>query len=146
MIYNSNKEIDVQNAITRLKWLVSNKKIFEIKQKREKRSIAQNSYLHLILSWFGLQTGYTLQEVKQEIFKKHVNPELFYEGDKNGVVTIQKWLSTSDLNTQEMTLAIDKFRDFASKEAGIYLPEPKDLAMLQDIEIEISKQSSKQYL
>ncbi len=146
MIYNPTKEIDVQNATTRLKWLIENKKLFELTQKREKRSVSQNNYLHLILSWFGLQTGYTLQEVKQEIFKKSVNSDLFYEGEKEGIVTIQKWLSSADLNTKEMTLAIDRFRDFSSQKAGIYLPEPKDLSMLQDIEIELSKQSSKQYL
>ena len=146
MIYNPNKEIDVQNAMTRIKWLIENKKLFELTQKREKRSIAQNSYLHLIFSWFGVHTGYELQEVKQDIFKKVVNPELFYDGEKDGVVKIQRWRSTADLNTKEMTLAIDRFRDFSSRELGIYLPEPKDMAMLQEIEIEISKYSSKQYM
>lgn len=147
MIYNPNKEIDVQNAMSKIKWFISNHKLFELKEKRRKRTVAQNSYLHLILSWFGLQTGYTLQEVKQDIFKKHVNPELFYEGDYNGgIVQIDRWRSTADLDTKELTLAIDRFRDFSSREVGIYLPEPKDLAMLQDMEIELSKQSSKQYV
>lgn len=146
MIYNSAKQIDIQNAKTKLQWLIDNRKVFELTQKREKRTVSQNSYLHLILAYFGLQTGYTLQEVKQDIFKKVINQDLFYDGEKTGIVSIQQWRSTSDLNTKEMTLAINKFRDFASKEAGIYLPEPKDLAILQDIEIELSKQSSKQYV
>lgn len=146
MIYNPKKAIDVQNATTRLKWLVDNKKLFELKQKRKRRSISQNSYLHLILSWFGLQTGYTLQEVKQDIFKKAVNPETFYEGEKSGIVLIQRWRSTADLNTKELALAIDRFRDFSGKEAGIYLPMPEDLPAMQEIEIELSKYSSKQYV
>lgn len=146
MLYNPSKSIDIQNATTKLKWLVKNKKLFELTEKRKKRTVSQNSYLHLLFSWFGLQLGYTLKEVKQEIFKKIVCPDIFYNGDSSGPITFDKWKSTADLNTKELTLAIDKFRDYASQEAGIYLPEPKDLAMLQDMEIEISKQSSKQYL
>lgn len=136
MIYNANKQIDVQNARTRFEWLIDNGKLFELTQKRERRSVSQNSYLHLIFSWFASQTGYTVDEVKQEIFKRHVNKELFYDGQKDGVVTIEKWRSTSSLDTKEMTVAIDRFRDFSSKEAGIYLPEPNDLAMLQEIELQ----------
>jgi hypothetical protein len=37
-----------------------------------------------------------------------------------------------------MTLCINRFRDYASKEAGIYLPEPSDLVLLQEIEIQIN--------
>ena len=141
MIYNPNKQIDVQNARTRLEWLILNKKLFELTQKRERRSVSQNSYLHLIFSWFAMQTGYTIEEVKQELFKRHVNKQIFCDGKKDGVVEIVKWRSTSSLDTKEMTMAIDRFRDFSSKEAGIYLPEPNDLAMLQDIEIQTQTNS-----
>jgi hypothetical protein len=38
-----------------------------------------------------------------------------------------------------MTLCIDRFRDYASKEAGVYLPQPSDLCfMLQEMEIQIN--------
>lgn len=146
MIYNSEKELDVKKATDRLNWLITNKKVFELKEKRKKRSISQNSYLHLVLSWFGLETGYTLEEVKQQIFKKLVNSDLFYEGEHGESIKVQRWRSSADLNTKEMTLAIDRFRDFSSKEMGIYIPEPKDSILLQEIEIEISKRTSKQYL
>jgi hypothetical protein len=43
-----------------------------------------------------------------------------------------------------MTLCINRFRDYASKEAGIYLPEPSDLVLLQEIEIQIN--NNKNYL
>jgi hypothetical protein len=39
-----------------------------------------------------------------------------------------------------MTLC-NRFRDYASKEAGIYLPEPSDLVLLQEIEIQINNQN-----
>jgi len=43
-----------------------------------------------------------------------------------------------------MTLAINRFRDYSSKEAGIYLPEPNDLVFMQ--QIEVSMNNNKTYL
>ena len=145
MIYSTEIPTQKERAKERFEWLISNAKRIELKEKKQKRSIAQNSYLHLILGWFGLQFGYTLEEVKQEIFKKEVNPEIFYAGEKEGVVNIQMWRSTTALDTGELTTAIDRFRDFSATH-GCYLPEPKDLAHLEQIENELSKHSSKQYL
>ena len=138
MIYNPEKQIDVSRAIERLKFFIENKRVFELTEKRKKRTISQNAYLHLLFGWFALETGYTTEEVKQEIFKKIVNPNTFYEGEFGNIITIERWRSTANLNTQEMTLCIDRFRDYASKEAAIYLPQPSDIVMLQEMEIQIS--------
>ncbi|WP_424493933.1 hypothetical protein [Salinimicrobium sp. GXAS 041] len=146
MIYLTNKPEQKQAAIDRFKWLIDNEKRIELKEKKYKRTISQNSYAHLLFSWFGLQFGYTLEEVKQDIFKKVVNYEIFYDGDKDYFgKNVDKWRSTTDLNTGEMTTAIDRFRDFSATQ-GCYLPEPKDLNWLTEIENELSKNTSKQYL
>lgn len=149
MIYNSKNPLHVHQAIEKVKYFISKGKRFELKAKNDKRSISQNSYLHLILTWFGLQTGYTLEEVKQDIFKKIVNPNTFYDGEHVGKIDgliIERWRSTASLDTAEMTLVIERFRDFSAKELGIYLPEPKDLVSIQELENEISKHSNQQYL
>lgn len=141
MICNSNIPYEVNQAKTRFKWLIDNKKMFEIKEIRPKRSISQNSYLHLILYWFAAEYGETLEYVKQEIFKKVVNKQIFkteYVNEKTGEIRTD-WKSTAILDTKELTTAIDRFRDYSSKEAGIYLPEPNDLTTLQYIENEIKK-------
>lgn len=143
MIFNAEIELDRFRAKERLEWLIENQKVFELTEKKKRRSISQNRYLHLILSWFGVEFGYTLEEVKQEIFKKHVNPEIFYQGEKNGIVKIQEWRSTASLDTGEMTTAIDRFRDFSAKN-GCYLPEPGDLVLIQQLENELGKH--RQYL
>lgn len=148
MIYNLENLLDKNQAIEKMKFFIEKKKRIELTVKNPKRSISQNSYLHLILSWFGVETGYTLKEVKEEIFKKHVNPALFYDGQKekiHGIIT-EHWRSTSNLDTAEMTLAIDRFRNFASKELGIYLPEPKDLDSIQQMENELSKRKNQEHL
>lgn len=146
MIYDPSNKLQVKQAITKLNLFLSKGKRFELKAKHDRRSISQNNYLHLILSFFGLETGYTLQEVKQDIFKKYVNPTLFYEGEFDGVVKIERWRSSAALDKAEMTLAIDRFRNFASKECGIYLPEPEDLVLLQEIERELSKSKNQEHI
>ena len=145
MIYDLNIPFEKDSAKERFKWLMDKGKKIELKEKRPKRSVSQNAYLHLILSWFGLEFGYNLEEVKQKIFKEIVNPELFYEGEVGKLEKIQRWRSTSDLDTKEMTLAIDRFRDY-SAENGYYLPSPDDMVALEYIENEINKHNSKQYL
>lgn len=144
MWYNASKPIDKQRAIQKLNYLLANGKTFELTEKKKTRSISQNSYLHLLFSWFALETGYTSEEVKQEIFKKIVNPNTFYDGEYGDLVKIERWRSTTNLDTKEMNLCIDRFRDYSAKEAGIYLPEPHDLALLDEIKLQI--ENNKQYL
>ena len=140
MLYNPEKEIDIQRAIVKLKQLIASKKVFELKEKRPKRSLSQNNYLHLILSWYALEYGETLEYIKQEIFKKFVNKSIFefeYVNRRTGE-TRTEYRSTANLDTAELSMAINRFRDFSVKQAGIYLPEPKDLVLLQEIEIQIT--------
>lgn len=137
MIFQTANEFDKQRAITRFNKLLEKNAIIELTEKKPKRTIQQNRYLHLILAWFGYETGYTLEETKQEIFKKVVNPNIFYDGEVGEIVPIQRWRSTADLDTAELTTAIDNFRDYASREGGIYLPDPSDLTSINHMEIEL---------
>ena len=139
MFYDANKPIDVQRAIVKFKHLIEKKKTFELTQKKEKRTLNQNSYLHLILSFFALEYGETLEYVKLEFFKKLVNKQIFeYEriNVKTGEIRID-YRSSASLNTKEMTDAIERFRNYASKEAGIYLPTPEEGIILKEIELQI---------
>ena len=141
MIYDSNIETDVLRAKQRMDYLIDKQKQFSLTEKRKRRSISQNSYLHLILTWFAYEYGETLDYVKVYFFKNICNKELFlteYTNKKTGEIR-KAWRSSADLNTKQMTTAIDNFRDYSSKEACIYLPEPNDLAMINNLEIELSK-------
>lgn len=137
MIYQTENALQRHRAIDKFKKLLEKKATIEIIEKKPKRTYKQNRYLHLILGFFSLETGYTLEETKQEIFKKIVNPALFYEGEIGELVTIQRWRSTASLDNLEMTQAIEKFRDYSSSEAGIYLPSPDEKDFLLQIEIEL---------
>ena len=147
MIFNASNEFDIQRAKERLGYLIEKKKTFEITEKKPKRTYSQNNYIHLLFAWFALEYGETPEYVKQEIFKKLVNHEIFlteYVNYKTGEVRAA-WRSTADLNTKEMTTAIDNFRDYASKEAGIYLPTPDDLNSLNEIERQVNNLQGRYY-
>ncbi len=147
MIYDGTKQLDQNRAKERLLWLIKKGKQFEIKEKRKRRTISQNNYLHLIISWYAVEYGETAEYIKTEVLKKQINRDLFlseFINKKTGEVR-ERWKSTSELNTLEMTTAIERFRNYSSKEAGIYLPEPSDLALINSMEIELSKQNQ-QYL
>ena len=148
MLYNAEKRIDVERAVARVNDLIKRKKKFEVIEKMPIRSLNQNNYLHLILSWYALEYGETLEYIKQEVFKKHVNKKIFefeFINHKTSEVRIE-YRSTAMLDSRELTLAIEKFRDFAAKQANIYLPEPKDLIFLQEIQDEITKHKNLLYL
>ena len=140
MIFNLNNPYEIDKFKEYVNKLYAQKAIVEVKKKLPNRSLAQNSYLHLILSWFACETGYSLEEVKLDYFKKICNRDLFVrkkinkKGDEINYVR-----SSSDLDTLEMTTAIDRFRNYASAQAGIYLPSPNESQFLTYIEQEIER-------
>ncbi|TWP31915.1 hypothetical protein ETU08_00205 [Apibacter muscae] len=146
MIYDTSIPEKRKLAIDRINHLLKKKAKIEIVEKRRNRTYSQNNYLHLILSWFALNYGETLEYIKQIIFKRQVNKDLFLiEGvDKKTGEVIKYCKSTTTLNTKELTTAIERFRNFSAKEFELYLPEPKDLNHLEEIQNEI--ELNKEYL
>ena len=144
-------KLDLKNAIDKQKFKQYSNKLYkagefvELKKINQTRTLPQNSYLHLLFNWFAIEYGETVEYVKQVTFKQEVNKELFettHVNHKTGELR-PSWRSTKDLDTKEMTLAIDRFRDYAAK-ADIYLPTPDERPFLNQIEIEIER--NKQYL
>ena len=137
MKYDLRNQSDQKRFIKRCNALYQQSAFVELTN-LEKRSLKQNNYLHLILSAFAMETGYTTECVKRNFFKLHCNRDIFMI-QINGALGKQNILrSSKDLTTKEMTTAIDRFRTFAS-EQGFYLPEPNETEMLRSIEIQSSK-------
>lgn len=113
--------------------------VVELKTKTS-RSLRQNAYLHLILGWFAAETGNTREFVKREYFKRLVNAEIFvsYIDDRwLGRTEIIK--SSAEVTKEEMTTAIERFRNWSSQEAGIYLPSADEQNYLEQLEIELGR-------
>lgn len=140
MIYNLANPLDAQNAKTRLELLAKRQCIIELTEKKAKRSLNQNAYLHLILGFFASQTGNTLEWVKQQYYKKLCNPDLFIgEKDDKFLGRIKYVRSSADLRTDEMNLSIERFRNWSAVEAGIYIPDPTNEAEIAAMQIEVER-------
>lgn len=146
MKYNLKNEIDKQKFKQRSNELFEEGAFTELRKINQSRTPQQNKYLHVILGYFAVNYGDEMSYVKEEMFKKLVNPEIFiteFTNRKTGEVR-EYVRSTSAIDSGEMTLAIERFRNYSSKEAGIYLAEPHELEMLRHMEIEMEK--VKQYI
>ena len=140
MIYNFKSHLDIQNARARLEMLINKQCVAELTEKKPKRSLRQNAYLHTLLGYFASQTGNTLEWVKQQYYKKLCNPDLFIGEKVDKFLGRVKYVrSSADLNTEEMNLSIERFRNWSAMEAGIYLPEPTNEAEIAAMQIEVER-------
>lgn len=137
MIYDLTDDFDKKRFKSRCNALYKRGGMVELTEKKMRRTIPQNSYLHLILGWFAIETGNTLDFVKQQYFKRLNNPDLFVvEINDEYMGKVQVLRSSRDLDSAEMTTAIERFRNWSSK-AGVYLPSPDERDFLQKVEKEM---------
>lgn len=141
MLYNLSNPLDVQNARTRLEMLIKKEAVVEVTEKKHKRSLQANSYLHLLLGYFASQTGNTLEWVKQQYYKRVCNPDIFVaeKYDETLKRSVKYIRSSADLTTDEMTLSIERFRNWAAAEAGVYLPEAMNQAEIAALQVEVER-------
>lgn len=137
MKFNLSIQTEVVRAQEYLKLLIEKKSIAEVKKISPRRSLNQNSYLHLLLNAFGLHFGYNLEEAK--LIYKELNKDV-YAYDKKGRTFYR---SSADLTKEEMTKTIDRFRE-ASAAQDYPLPLATDQGWLREIENAIEQ--SKYYL
>lgn len=142
MTFDLTNDLDKQRFKQRCNFLYTRGKVVVLTEKRRPKSPNQNRYIHLIMGWVGFELGYTTEQVKQDIVKRLVCREIFVTR-KNGFEVCR---SFADLDTTETTTVIDRFRNFASQELGIYLPEPGEDAMIRDMERELEKRGVVEFL
>ena len=145
MMYNTKNPLDVQNLRLKIEKPLENHSMVEVVETKAK-TLQQLKYLHTILAYFGLQTGNTMDEVKTCYFKRIVNKDLFVRKKHDDILgTDREYLiSTANITKEELYEAIERFRNWASNVAGIYIPSSEEYIALLHIEHDI--QNSKQYL
>ena len=140
MKFDASSPFDIQRASAYLKKLIEKGCTFEIVARKEQRTLPQNKYLHLILSYFASVYGSTLEDVKMHIFKRQVNKDIFARDFKNEFGTeVKRTRSSRDLSVEEMTLAIDRFLHWSANDAGILLPEARDFKALYFAQQEVER-------
>ena len=137
MIYDLKNIVQSNDAKIRLKKLIEQGKVIEINVKNKKRTIKLNSYLHICITLFAINFGYTLEEAKT-LLKRMCNFMIY---EKNG----QKFLKrTRDLDNKECSDFVEWIRNYSSQN-GYYIPTSEEY---KNNSIEIDKEISKhkQYL
>lgn len=141
MLYDLSNDLHAENFKKRCNMLYRKKCVVELTEKKPQRTLSQNAYLHAALGYFGMQSGYTIEEVKEWYFKDTCNHEMFvrtktdfFTGEQRKVMR-----SSSDLTTEEMTIAIERFRNWSADKAGIYIPSPEEHRLVQQMEIEVHR-------
>jgi hypothetical protein len=137
MKYNLKNDFDKERFKKRVNFLYGNERVV-ILQEMTKRTLKQNNYLHLILTAFALETGYTLECVKRNFFKLEVNKDLFLSEERGNFGTKQALKSTTQITKENLSIAIDRFKKWSS-DNGIYLPDAEDEEYLAHLEIEASR-------
>ena len=139
MLYDLRNPLDRERFKRRCNALYQKQGIVDLSEKT-KRSSQSNRYLHLILSYLAIETGNTLDCVKEVFYKRTANKELFLREKEDEILGKVEYLrSSADLSKEEMTLSIDRFRDWSSQTAGVYLPAANEQEFLASIEYELSK-------
>ena len=138
-LYDTNNPLEKANFLLRAKKLAESGKIVELTEKKPRRSLPQNNFLWLCLSYWGSQTGYTKEEA--ETIYKNVNSDIYYTRRVIAGIDVEYIRHTYELDTAEMTASIEKWRNWAAMNDAypVYIPSPEDYQLVQMVEIEIEK-------
>ena len=68
-IFNLKNEYDVPKFKAYVNKLFKERAVVELRKKHPNRTLAQNSYLHLLLGYFGSEYGCSLDEAKIDFYK-----------------------------------------------------------------------------
>jgi len=127
MIFDLSKPIDIKKFKLKVESFIESEYIVDLKIKRLKRSLRHNAYLHVCITLFAIEFGYSLNEAKT-LLKREGN--LIYH--KNGKSFLKQ---TRSMDSKELTDFIEWIRNYSGKN-GIYIPTSKEYLQHQ---IEIDK-------
>ena len=139
MLYDLKNPLDRERFKRRCNALFKKQGIVELSEKTI-RSNQSNRYLHLLLGYLAIETGNTLEYVKEVFYKKTANKDIFVRIKDDELLGQTEYLrSSASLSQEEFSTSIDRLRDWSSQVAGIYLPSPNEEQFLASIEVEMSR-------
>lgn len=140
-MYDLSSDFQRKAFLARCENLMDKGSVIELTEKSF-RTPNQNRYLHLLIGVVAMETGNSLEDAKRCYFKDTCNADIFHvqHRDKMGNY-IDHIRSTAELTKEEMSLAIDRFKLWGHHN-GIYMPNPDDVALLKEIEIEMGRMKS----
>jgi len=118
MKYDLSKPYQQKKAQEYLDRLIDTESKASLTKIHPRRTTDQNSYMHVLFKLWGDEYGYFMDESKVEI--KYALG--YYVQKKGGAIHYHK---TSTMDTKELTIFIDLFRDWSNVN-GLYLPTSKE--------------------
>lgn len=139
MLYDLKNPLDRERFKRRCNALFKKQGIVELSEKTI-RSNQQNRYAHLLMGYLAMETGNTLEYVKEVFYKRTANKDIFVRIKDDELLGQTEYLrSSASLSQEEFSTSIDRLRDWSSQVAGIYLPSPNEEQFLASIEVEMSR-------
>ena len=139
MLYDLKNPLDRERFKRRCNALFKKQGIVELSEKTI-RSNQQNRYAHLLMGYLAIETGNTLEYVKEVFYKRTANKDIFVRIKDDELLGQTEYLrSSASLSQGEFSMSIDRLRDWSSQVAGIYLPSPNEEQFLASIEVEMSR-------
>lgn len=140
MLFDLSSDADRRKFNTYAYWLNKNKSKCELTEKKPNRTLKQNAYLHVCLAYFASEFGHSLEEVKIDIFKRTCNRDIFTATRTNSHGVKTEYLrSSASLDSEQLTIAIERFRNYSAKVAGLYIPCPDEHAAIFEAQKQIDK-------
>ena len=137
MLLDLSKQIDKKKFKEYGDFLLNKEHQVQLQKIISKRTIQQNKYLHVCITLFAIEFGYTLEEAKT-LLKRLCD---FMRYEKNGNKFLKK---TSILDSGDLTKFIEWIRNYAGMN-GLYIQTSEEyISNRFEIDKEIEK--SKQYL
>lgn len=128
MIFDSMIPSGIENARLYLTKLCLDGKKVEIKEYKPKRTNLQNRYYWAIINFLAYETGNAKEVIHKRFAKEFlsINLEYFLTDAFDSWLKSEPYvLSTTELNTKEMTDYIEKIAIFVS-DFGLSIPRPED--------------------
>lgn len=140
-IYNTADPLQRKQFETRAAYLANKGCAVELKERKPQRTNQQNRFMHVCIGYFAIQIGETIDYCKRAYFKQEANADLFtvISYDKILQRETKRFRSSASLSVDEATLAIERFRNWASQICGIYIPDPADHYAMVEMERNIKQ-------
>lgn len=120
MLLDLSNSVDAKKAFAYLSKLSEKGEKVEIRKVTKPRTLRQNAYLHVCLTMFCNETGYTIDEAK-ELFSLQLPDIMRYTKNE---VNFRK--STADMDTKDLGILIDKIREMSLDQLGLYIPDAEE--------------------
>ena len=122
---------DLQNELKRKNFSLAVKRAWDtnlvvdfsvVKQ----RTLDQDSYLHVALTYLARESGVSLEYAKQVYYKQIWNKDIFRRERFDPMLgkNVEYWRSSAELSVEEMRQSIDNLLVGAARDAQVYIPDP----------------------